>query len=176
MKVRCVFCCEDHDEPTGGSHWAQTGKVIHMSGWYVCSRHRTMEIASKFAGRCKCCGQTVIPGEMVLLVQREDGAVSRKTGRPSWEVFHAAGTCTGGDPASRVVPVCGPGSKASAHSSARGAVTKRDVAYATLYLLPEAPPEVVKAAYRALAQIYHPDRGGDPAKMAAVNAAVKEIG
>jgi curved DNA-binding protein CbpA len=36
--------------------------------------------------------------------------------------------------------------------------------YATLGVSPEAPPEVIKAAYRALAQKHHPDRhGADPA-------------
>lgn len=32
--------------------------------------------------------------------------------------------------------------------------------YATLGVTPEAPPEVIKAAYRALAQKHHPDRNG----------------
>lgn len=32
--------------------------------------------------------------------------------------------------------------------------------YATLGVSPEAPPEVIKAAYRALAQKHHPDRNG----------------
>jgi DnaJ-domain-containing protein 1 len=48
-------------------------------------------------------------------------------------------------------------------------------AYTTLHLLPSAPPEVVKAAYRALAQLHHPDRGGDEEKMKRVNLAYEAL-
>jgi hypothetical protein len=37
--------------------------------------------------------------------------------------------------------------------------------FAVLHLLPSAPPEVVDAAFRALAKKFHPDKGGDPAVM-----------
>lgn len=47
--------------------------------------------------------------------------------------------------------------------------------YQTLHLLPSAPPAVVTAAYRALAQLHHPDKGGDTAAMQAINAAVEVI-
>jgi hypothetical protein len=43
--------------------------------------------------------------------------------------------------------------------------------YVTLHLLPSAPPEVVKAAYRALATLHHPDKGGDEEKMKRLNEA-----
>ncbi len=46
--------------------------------------------------------------------------------------------------------------------------------FAALYLLPSAPVEVVKAAYRALATIHHPDHGGDAERMKAINAAYSE--
>jgi curved DNA-binding protein CbpA len=53
--------------------------------------------------------------------------------------------------------------------------------YATLGVLPEADPVVIKAAYRALAQTYHPDKWrGDPAvatqRMAAINEAYRILG
>jgi DnaJ-like protein len=35
-------------------------------------------------------------------------------------------------------------------------------------------PDRIKAAYRALAHINHPDRGGDPAKMSEINSAYEE--
>jgi len=35
-------------------------------------------------------------------------------------------------------------------------------------------PDRIKEAYRAQAQVHHPDRGGDPARMAEVNAAYEE--
>jgi hypothetical protein len=37
--------------------------------------------------------------------------------------------------------------------------------FATLHLLPSAPIQVVKAAYRALAKLHHPDVNGDTATM-----------
>lgn len=44
-------------------------------------------------------------------------------------------------------------------------------AYQTLYVTPGAPPEVIRAAYRALSKLYHPDVGGDTAMMQKVNEA-----
>jgi DnaJ-class molecular chaperone len=42
--------------------------------------------------------------------------------------------------------------------------------YQTLYLLPDAPPEVVKASYKALAKLYHPDlRSGYGDRMVEIN-------
>jgi hypothetical protein len=48
-------------------------------------------------------------------------------------------------------------------------------AWAALWLVPGAPPEVVAAAYRAMAKLHHPDHGGDNAAMQRVNAAYEEI-
>jgi len=45
-------------------------------------------------------------------------------------------------------------------------------AYGVLHLLPSAPPELVTVAYRTLAQLHHPDRGGDAAAMVRLNQAV----
>lgn len=47
--------------------------------------------------------------------------------------------------------------------------------YAVLHLAPDAPPEVVKAAQRALAMLHHPDRGGSEADMKRINNAADEI-
>lgn len=44
-----------------------------------------------------------------------------------------------------------------------------------LYVLDDAPFEVIKAAYRALAQLHHPDKGGDQASFRAIKAAFEEI-
>ena len=43
--------------------------------------------------------------------------------------------------------------------------------YQTLHLLPSAPPEVVKAAYKALATLHHPDKGGETEVMQRINDA-----
>jgi hypothetical protein len=48
-------------------------------------------------------------------------------------------------------------------------------AYATLHLLPTAPPELVKAAYRCLAMINHPDVGGDTESMQQINVAYAQL-
>lgn len=49
-------------------------------------------------------------------------------------------------------------------------------AFATLYLLPNAPPEVVRASYKALAQLVHPDKpGGDHAAMQRLNEAYERL-
>ena len=53
---------------------------------------------------------------------------------------------------------------------------RRPDAFATLHLLPSAPPELIKAAYRTLAQLHHPDHGGDTSAMQRINIAYKEIG
>jgi len=48
-------------------------------------------------------------------------------------------------------------------------------AYATLHLLPTAPPEVVQAAHRALVKTNHPDAGGTHEAAVAINAAIARI-
>lgn len=50
--------------------------------------------------------------------------------------------------------------------------------YEVLHIHPSAPPEVVRAAYRQLAQLYHPDKNPSPeatALMAQVNAAYEVL-
>jgi hypothetical protein len=48
--------------------------------------------------------------------------------------------------------------------------------YVTLHLLPSAPPEVVKAAYKALATLHHPDKpGGETEVMQRINAAYRTL-
>jgi len=43
--------------------------------------------------------------------------------------------------------------------------------YRLLQVIPEAEPEVIRAAYRALARKHHPDTGGSEAQMAMLNLA-----
>src|SRR6266498_2981910 len=47
--------------------------------------------------------------------------------------------------------------------------------YRTLHLQLDAPIELVRAAYRALALIHHPDRGGDTRRMQEINSAFDQI-
>lgn len=58
-----------------------------------------------------------------------------------------------------------------AQSSPAPAHRGPEAAYQTLHLLPSAPPELVKAAYKALSKLEHPDKGGDKARMQAINSA-----
>jgi curved DNA-binding protein CbpA len=48
--------------------------------------------------------------------------------------------------------------------------------YEVLQVQPSALPEVVRAAYRALAWKYHPDRGASSARMVAINDAWRILG
>ena len=43
--------------------------------------------------------------------------------------------------------------------------------YAILQISRTASPDEVKTAFRKLAHVYHPDKGGDPEKMKALTAA-----
>lgn len=47
--------------------------------------------------------------------------------------------------------------------------------YTVLGLLPGAPLALVKAAYRALATLHHPDVGGDTERMKQINAAYERL-
>lgn len=51
-----------------------------------------------------------------------------------------------------------------------------DDPYHMLQVIPEAEPEVIRAAYRALARKYHPDLGGSQVQMALLNAAWETLG
>lgn len=51
----------------------------------------------------------------------------------------------------------------------------RTQAAAELYLLPNAPAEVVTAVYRTLCKVHHPDTGGDTAAMQRINAAMEVL-
>lgn len=44
-----------------------------------------------------------------------------------------------------------------------------------LFVTEDAPNEVIRAAYKALASLYHPDRGGSSEKMAELNLAYDKI-
>lgn len=70
-----------------------------------------------------------------------------------WILLHPAGKCT----AFTVNP------------------EKNSSAFSVLFLKDDAPIEVVKAAYKALARMYHPDVGGDEEKMQKLNDAMDRI-
>jgi hypothetical protein len=50
-----------------------------------------------------------------------------------------------------------------------------DELYAALHLLPTAPPELVKSAYRLLASLNHPDHGGDELAMKRLNLIYEKL-
>ena len=55
-------------------------------------------------------------------------------------------------------------------------MTTNDDLYELLQVTPSAEPEVIRAAYRALAQKHHPDTGGSQERMAALNHAWAVLG
>ena len=67
------------------------------------------------------------------------------------------------------------GGEKSEPETRRAAPSTAD-AYATLYLVPGAPPQIVKAAYRELAKLHHPDTsGGETTKMQRLNEAYERL-
>jgi len=54
-------------------------------------------------------------------------------------------------------------------------IRESDRNFATLHLLPSAPAFLVDTVYKALARQHHPDAGGDPERMKAVNLAYEAI-
>lgn len=63
---------------------------------------------------------------------------------------------------------------ASKGNSLHKAVTEQDP-YQVLHLQTSAPLEVIKAAYKALAHLHHPDKGGDQVTFTQINDAYVEI-
>jgi curved DNA-binding protein CbpA len=51
----------------------------------------------------------------------------------------------------------------------------RQMALAQLFLLPNAPTDVITAVFRVLAKKYHPDMGGSTEQMQRLNAAMEVI-
>lgn len=47
--------------------------------------------------------------------------------------------------------------------------------YATLFLLPSAPNELIKSVYRFLSMLNHPDKGGTVEQMSKLNSAMDDI-
>ncbi len=54
-------------------------------------------------------------------------------------------------------------------------IRRDDPDYATLHLLPSAPPELIETAYRCLSKDLHPDRGGDHETMVELNRAITQL-
>ena len=53
--------------------------------------------------------------------------------------------------------------------------TAIEAAFATLHLLPSAPPELVQAAHRTLVKIHHPDVAGGDGQTMVQPAAYKRL-
>lgn len=58
----------------------------------------------------------------------------------------------------------------------RDVIDPRGTPYSELYLLPDAPKELIHGAYRILAKLYHPDvEGGSTERMTKLNLAYEQI-
>ena len=121
-------------------------RVKVVAGWRVCSHHWVKIKPSPYESRCDGCMGWITLGEQILL--------SRDNAESQWVALHHRSRCDATMHLAENVP---------------------NGAWGALYLMPGAPPEVVKAAYRALAQLYHPDKGGDTARMQEINAAMEEL-
>lgn len=53
--------------------------------------------------------------------------------------------------------------------------TSLELAYSRLHVIPAAHIDVVRAAYRALTKLHHPDVGGDHETMLHINLAIEQI-
>lgn len=54
-------------------------------------------------------------------------------------------------------------------------LVNRQIALTELFLLPNAPADVITAVFRVLAKKYHPDMGGSTEKMQRLNAAMEVL-
>jgi hypothetical protein len=145
--TRCPICGDVFAR--GGTLYKQIG------GWRFCVHHKVFLMASKFDNSCHHCLHGIDQGDQVLLSKDDEDE--------SWTVLHPREACAN--------PVSG-------ESADRGPTMKSGVSsgpWKVLFLVENAPVEVVKAAYRALAMKYHPDRGGDIKKMQELNAALSRI-
>jgi len=63
------------------------------------------------------------------------------------------------------------------HEHALGRSPRNETtAHATLHLLPSAPPELIRAAFKCLAQLHHPDKqGGDEEIMKRISDAYQRL-
>jgi DnaJ domain len=73
-------------------------------------------------------------------------------------------------------PVYGVGPTHSNELPPRLVIRNRRNPYRLLHVQPDAAPEVIKAAYRALIALHHPDKGGDHALAALINEAYAIVG
>lgn len=59
--------------------------------------------------------------------------------------------------------------------AASAAIWSENWAHRVLFVTSDAPPEVIRAAYKALAMLYHPDHGGDSERMLELNRAYEHL-
>lgn len=124
----------------------ERGRTVNVGGWKVCAHHWVRIMPSKYESRChECLGPIMIGEEVVLSKDNEDG---------HWVVMHRKDRCDG---------------------AVRVAASSSSGPWEVLFLIPGAPPEVIKAVYRALSQKCHPDKGGDVARMQEINAAMAAL-
>lgn len=136
-----------------GGKLPKASMVKRVGGWPVCAHHRVFVKEAKFDSKCHECLGDILEGEEVILAIVVEGFKEEK---PQWAVFHPRHKCRKIDEGNVSRATSGP--------------------WATLYLVPGAPVEVIKASYKALAFKYHPDRPtGSEAKMKELNMAVGEL-
>lgn len=143
----CPACGELLPKSNGRPYTQNAG------GWQVCGHHRIALTTAKFDSRCQECLGPIKKGDNVVLVIIGE----KENGKAHWAAFHPKSHCKG-------------------ESSTRVNESAPAGPWAVMYLAPGAPVEVVKAAYKALALKYHPDKpGGSLVKMQEINAAMEKL-
>ena len=143
--VDSYFYCEICDEEVYDLH-----KIV--GGWKCCTNHTVFVKCSKFDSHCHYCGGLIEAGDPVVLVLI-------KNAPKVWLVLHPKNECRSWNP-----------SQQSRHES-----PPPPSDWTTLCVIPNAPKEVVRAAYRALCLLNHPDHGGNEDKMKEINAAMERL-
>ncbi len=122
--------------------------IMH-GGWLMCHSHAVYVKPAKFDSYCHHCLGPIYENDEVLMCPQDN-----ERGKTTWTVIHPKNECRG---------------KATVNSTGDSST------YSTLFLTSDAPPEVIRAAYKALSFLHHPDRGGDMIKMQELNAAMQKI-
>lgn len=124
------------------------------AGWRFCSDHRAGFQPVKYSTYCAVCDSSIEAGEDALMYKL-DGV---------WIFVHTYAVCQQNlSRKGRTPPFT--------NTSAADQNPHRKI----LYVTDSAPPEVVKAAYRALSTLHHPDHGGSTEMMQKINAAYSAL-
>jgi hypothetical protein len=129
-----------------------------QAGWHYCKSHKVAFKPLVYPAFCTVCNHHIAPGEKVLMCKTQG----------MWVFVHPFQVCLK-NINEEVNP---PASKARASTAMP---LPQDPSRKALYVTEDAPPEVIKASYRALCLLHHPDKGGKIETMQKINAAYEKL-